>query len=372
MPNPSKPTRPRPPSRSGKSGPSAPRRPGKPSAGRSGGSSRGGRAPQPAFPWQWLAAGIGGLLLVVALFFGARALFAPPAMPTPLLPTATPPGIALTETPTPEADETPPAPPDTAIISPDIPALQTLMHQRINENRRANGLREVAWDETAALAGTQHAREMAQYGYLSHRNLDGYGPDYRYSAAGGMHHVMENVHATQHTAGGAPTSAAEWEQWVRKAQEDLMASDGHRANILAPEHTHVGIGMAYDPATGYFAIAQEFVNQYTTVQPLLRTASLGQEINLTGWLNVGASDPLLNIAYEPQPTPLSVAALQPETYSSPAENYDIPAVRVGADRQFTANFTLDNADQPGLYHIRLWVDTDFGQVQALNLVIQVH
>lgn len=246
------------------------------------------------------------------------------------------------------------------------------MHRRINEDRRANGLNEVAWDETAALAGTQHAREMAQYGYLSHRNLDGLGPDYRYSAAGGMHYVMENVHATWHSPGGAPTSAAEWEQWVREAQASLMASDGHRANILAPEHTHVGIGIAYDPDTGHFTIAQKFVNQYVTVQPLLRTATLGQAINLTGWLNVGASNPVLNIAYEPQPDPLSLDALQPETYISPAETYDIPAVQVTEDRQFTANFTLDNEGQPGLYHIRLWVDTEFGQIQAMNLVIQVY
>ena len=363
MKNTPKPTRPRPPSRPGKSGP-APRRPGAPGR---------GRQPQAAFPWLWIAIGVGGLLLVAALFFGGRALLSPKVTPTPFLPTATPPVVAPTETPTPETEATPtPAPPDATAVPPNIPALQRLMLQRINENRRANGLREVAWDETAALAGTQHAREMAQYSYISHRNLDGYGPDYRYSAAGGNHFAMENVHTTRHTAGGGPTSDAEWERWVREAQESLMSSDGHRANILAPEHTHVGIGMAYDPGTGYFAISQQFVNQYVTIQPLLRTASLGQQINLTGWLNVGASNPILNIAYEPLPASLSLDALQPETYISPAENFATPTVRVTDERQFTASFTLDNAGQPGLYHIRLWVDTEFGQVQAMNLIIQVY
>ena len=362
----SKPTRPRPPSRPGKSGP-APRRPGVP--------VRRGRRAQTEFPWQWLAIGVGGLLLVTALFFGGRALFGPQATPTPFLPTATPPIVAPTETPTPEtADVTPepPTPDTTAFVPPDIPALQRLMHQQINENRRVNGLREVAWDDTAALAGTQHAREMAQYGYISHRNLDGYGPDYRYSMAGGMHYAMENVHARWHSPGGGPTSAADWEQWVREAQESLMESEGHRANILAPEHTHVGIGIAYDSGTGYFTIVQQFVNQYVTIQPLLRTASLGQQINLVGWLNVGASNPVLDIAYEPTPTALSLDTLRAERYTSPAERYDNPSVQVADNRQFTASFTLDNAGQPGLYHIRLWVDTEFGQVQATNLVIQVH
>lgn len=367
MKNPSRPTRPRPPARSAKRT-SVPRRPVPPGR---------GRKPTVSFPWQWIAIGVGGLLLVVVLIFGGRALFAP--KPTPTLPpaTATPPAAQPTETPMVSADvitptaTLPPTPDVSVFVPPDIPALQRLMHQLVNENRRANGLSEVAWDETTALAGMQHAKEMAKYGYISHRNLDGYGPDYRYSMAGGLHYAMENVHATWHSPGGAPQSAAEWEQWVRDAQKSLMESEGHRANILAPEHTHIGIGIAYEPTTGYFAIAQEFVNQYVTVQPLLRSATLGQQINMTGWLNTGVSKPLLNIAYEPLPTPLSLDALKPETYSSPAENYDIPAVTVTDDGQFTASFTLNNQDQPGLYHILLWVETKFGQVQAMDIVIQV-
>lgn len=376
MKNPPKPTRPRPPARAGKGSPSAPRRPGKPSAGRSGKPTRGGRTPQPAFPWQWIAAGVGGVLLVVALIFGGRALFAPKPTPTPPLPTATPPSMVTpTATPVPADEPTPPPSPaptvdTTAFAPPDIPTLQRLMHQLINENRRANGLSEVAWDETAALAGTQHAKEMARYGYISHRNLDGYGPDHRYSTAGGLHYVMENVHATWHSPGGAPQSAAEWEQWVREAQQSLMESEGHRANILAPEHTHVGIGIAYESTNGYFAIAQEFVNQYVTAQPLLRSATLGQQITLAGWLNTGASNPVLNLAYEPSPTALTLDALKPDTYISPAETYDVPAVQVEG-QQFTASFTLNHQDQPGLYHLRLWVETKFGQVQAMNVVIQV-
>jgi uncharacterized protein YkwD len=375
MKNSSKPTRPRPPTRSGKGGSTAHRRLGKPSASRSSKNPRGGRASQPAFPWQWLAIGAGGLLIVVILIFGGRALFASKPTPTPPIPTATPPSVMTPTVTSIPVDEPTPSPSPTAdttaFAPPDIPALQRLMHQLVNENRRANGLSEVAWDETAALAGTQHAKEMAQYGYISHRNLDGYGPDYRYSMAGGLHYVMENVHATWHSPGGAPQSSAEWEQWVREAQQALMESEGHRANILTPEHTHVGIGIAYEPTTGYFAIAQEFVNQYVTVQPLLHSASLGQFITLSGWLGAGVSDPLLNIAYEPQPAPLSLNALKPETYTSLAENYDIPAITVTDEGQFSATFVLNNQDQPGLYHIRLWAETKFGQVQVMNLITQV-
>jgi hypothetical protein len=189
--------------------------------------------------------------------------------------------------------------------------------------------------------------------------------------AGGAHYAMENVHTKWHSPGGAPQSAEEWEQWVRDAQQSLMESEGHRANILAPEHTHVGIGIAYEPTKGYFAIAQEFVNQYVTVQPLLRRATRGDSITLSGWLGAGVSAPLLNIAYEAQPAPLSLDALKAETYTSPAETYDIPEVAVTEEGQFTATFTLNNQDQPGLYHIRLWAETKFGQVQVMDTVIQV-
>ncbi len=355
----------RPPSRPGKSS-TVPRRPGMPTR---------GRKSQTVSSWQWIAIGFGGLLLTVALLFGARALFAPKPTPTPFLPTATPPGPVPTETPLSGDIASTPSPTPTVdaaeFVAPDIPALQRVMLEMINADRRAEGLREVVWDETAALAGTQHAKEMAQYGFISHRNLDGYGPEYRYSMAGGLHYSVENVYAKWHSPGGGPRSATEWEQWVREAQESLMGSEGHRANILAPEHTHVGVGLSYNSGTGYFAIAQEFVNQYVTVQPLLRTVALGQQVDLTGWLNVSASDPQLNIAYEPLPTSLSLQALKPETYLSLAQNYDTPSVRIAEDGKFTASFRLNNADQPGLYHIRLWVNTEFGQVQALNLVIRV-
>ena len=364
------------PSRTGKGRVSPPSRSGKKGSGRRVPVPRSGHGATSSFPWLPVGIGTGGLLLIVALVLGGHALLAPKPTPIPQ-PTATPPATSTaTATPTPDDAPTatvlPSATPEAVpAVLPDIPALQRLMHRLINEDRRANGLAEVSWDETAALAGLQHAKEMAKYGYVSHRNLDGYGPDYRYSMAGGLYYVMENVHATWSAPGGGPKSSAEWEQWTREAQTSLMASEGHRANILKPEHTHVGIGIAYEPTTGYFAVTQEFVNQYITVQPLLRSVALGQSLTLSGWLGAGASNPLLNIAYEPLPAPLSLAALKPETYSSPAENYDIPAVEITDAGQLTASFTLNYQDQPGLYHIRLWVETQFGQVQAMDTVIQV-
>jgi len=42
--------------------------------------------------------------------------------------------------------------------------------------------------------GQRHSDEMAQFGYMSHWNMDGYGPEYRYSRAGGVDKAQENVY----------------------------------------------------------------------------------------------------------------------------------------------------------------------------------
>lgn len=322
--------------------------------------------------WQWTAIVLGGALLLFALFLVGKAFIEP--SPTPVLPTATM-AIIITPSPTQDVasqDASPSPSPDTSnLIPPDIPELQKVMQELINEDRRKNGLSEVAWDETAAVAGTQHAIEMAQYGYISHYNLDGYGPDYRYSLAGGLHTIQENIHLTKYSMNNTPQSANEWEQLVRKAQESLMGSEGHRNNILSPEHTHVGIGIAHDMDDGYFAITQEFVNQYLTLQPIPHSVSLGETVNLLGWLNSEASDPILNLAYEPLPKARSLDDLQAESYVSPSETYLTPPINVSEDGQLTASFKLNNDDQLGLYHVRIWADTKFGQVQTTNLVIRV-
>lgn len=351
------------PRRSSRGNSSPPRRPGRP-----------GGISTPSFPWRWIAIGGGSLVLLLAIFFGSRALFSSGGAPTPN-PTATPP-MASTVTVTPTLVTTSTVTVSPTIVTeegvpPDITALQRLMHQLINEDRRASGLTEVAWDEKAALAGTQHATEMSQYGYISHLNLDGYGPDYRYSMAGGTHIAMENVKS--HSYGDAPQSAEVWEQWIQAAQESLMSDEAERTNILTPEHTHVGIGIAYDSQTGYLAIVQEFTNQYINIQPLPHSVSLGQSVELVGRINPGVSNPIINLAYEPLPASLRLEDLQPGIYNSPAEIYsrNMP-VNVSDDGQVLATLSLNNDEQPGLYHIQVWADTEFGQVQVINIVLQVN
>jgi uncharacterized protein YkwD len=363
----------RPPSRRPSSAPS--RRPARVPPRRTGAGR--GRPTSALLPWQKIALVAGGILaLAVLVFFAVRALTGKES-PTPTVAATSP----ITGTAPPQTSPTPtralpttgtPSPPSLGPVSPDIPSLQQLMLTLINEERRANGLVELAWDVTAASAGLAHAQDMAQLEYLSHWNTEGYGPQHRYAGASGLDAVRENVYMYEHSPGGAPTTPDEWVDLIRQAHQSLMASPGHRDNILAPEHTHVGIGIAYDADTGRLRIAQEFVDRYVTLQPLPRRASLGDGVAISGRIGSDGSDPLLNLAYEPFPEPMGLAELNATgTYSSGVEIYQSLPLAVEADGRFRQQVMLDHEGQFGLYHIRIWVDVDGASVLANDVIVEI-
>jgi uncharacterized protein YkwD len=299
---------------------------------------------------------------------------------TPLAQETAPATVAVTQTPTealtvePAASATIEAAPaiSAAYLPPDIPHLQDLMFQLINETRRDSGLRPMAWDVVATTSGQFHAEEMVEFGFLSHWDLEGFGPDFRYVQQGGLDAVSENVYALDHSPGGEPTTPADWEAFIRQAHDSLMSSQGHRENILRPWHTHVGIGLAYDPATGRLRVAQEFLDRYVTLAALPTQASLGEVVTLQGRLLNNAHTPLLNLAYEPFPQPLSLAELSAlETFQSPAETYEVINITPDAEGNFSVSVPLNHERQPGLYHLRLWVNVgdESGPVLVANPIM---
>jgi hypothetical protein len=99
-----------------------------------------------------------------------------------------------------------------------------------NRERAAKGLTPLRWDESLATAARQHAQLLAQRNVLSHQ-LPGEPPlEDRARQAGARYSVIaENV------ADGATPEAIHI-GWMRSAP--------HRANLLAPELTSVGIAVA--------------------------------------------------------------------------------------------------------------------------------
>jgi hypothetical protein len=247
------------------------------------------------------------------------------------------------------------------------------MFSLINQDRQSKGLSILRWDDIASTAGLNHAREMTTFQYMSHWNLDGYGPDYRYTQARGVNISRENVYSYVHSPGGGPKSAQDWETIIQSAQKAFMESPGHRENILDAAHTHVGIGIAYDPIAGRLSIAQEFVDRYLIIQPMPVTAMLNQNVEVDGKLAEGLSNPVINLAYESLPASKSVDELnQTSTYSSPAQIYQVVPLNVDANGNFSSTISINNQNQPGLYHIYIGADDQYGMGRLiLDFVIKV-
>ncbi|MBK3579847.1 TerD family protein, partial [Streptomyces sp. MBT65] len=100
-----------------------------------------------------------------------------------------------------------------------------------NAERARAGLRALAVDPSLAAAAQAHSTDMVARAFYSHTSPDGSQPWDRAAAAGSRRRTIgENI------ACGQRSPAQVVEGW--------MNSPGHRANILKPAFTHIGIGFA--------------------------------------------------------------------------------------------------------------------------------
>ncbi|WP_043665757.1 CAP domain-containing protein [Streptomyces xylophagus] len=100
-----------------------------------------------------------------------------------------------------------------------------------NAERARAGLPPLAVDPLLAAAAQAHSTDMVARAFYSHTSPDGSQPWDRAAAAGSRRRTIgENIACGQR-------SAAE-------VVEGWMNSPGHRANILKPDFTHIGIGFA--------------------------------------------------------------------------------------------------------------------------------
>jgi serine protease len=127
-----------------------------------------------------------------------------------------------------------PAPPQPSPKPPPQPAppaadrLPEQVLERFNRERVQRGLNAVAIEGRLTSAAGGHAAEMAARGVMSHTGADGSNPGQRISRAGYPWRRWGEI-----VAMGQPTPEAVVTAW--------MNSSGHRAIILTPELTEVGI-----------------------------------------------------------------------------------------------------------------------------------
>ncbi len=163
----------------------------------------------------------------------------------------------------------------------------------INADRHAAGVAPVRLDSLATIAAQGHASAMAAGGFFSHYGQLGQAPYERLARAGLTGHVRENVYRWQ-MRGLVPVGTADpWLAFdVNDAHGSLMASPGHRETILDPHRTHVGLGIASDPANGAVYVVEDFMARYVQIDPP-RLAWPGSKTPLTGRVIDPSLRPLL-------------------------------------------------------------------------------
>lgn len=101
----------------------------------------------------------------------------------------------------------------------------------INEERVEQGVSPLQFNSLLNEASSAHSREMIENNYFAHGSYDGTSywqrlQDFSYQSST----TAENIAMT------VPFD-------VQKAHENLMASPGHRTNILNPDYNEIGIGI---------------------------------------------------------------------------------------------------------------------------------
>ncbi|GAB6152813.1 CAP domain-containing protein [Desulfosporosinus burensis] len=157
--------------------------------------------------------------------------------------------VTATPTPVPVPVTTTTAPAPTLPVIPpviELTADEQLMVDMINQERLAAGLNPVIADLRLTAVGRAKANDLKVNNYFSHTS-----PTY-----GSPWAMMQQVGITIRWAGENISG----NKSVSGSMASLMQSPGHRANILDPRFTHVGVGIAYGTAYGNLYV-QEFLQQ---------------------------------------------------------------------------------------------------------------
>lgn len=246
-------------------------------------------------------------------------------------------------------------------------AVRERLVEMINADRAAAGLAPVEYSEELSRAADAHCREMLASGFTSHWNRDGWKPYLRYAAAGIRDNTSENIHSMW------TTDFREDKLWdyVAEGHRGFMAEkppdDGHRRSVLGEQHTHVGIGIAYDDHG--LRMIELFGGRYAQLEALPLKARLKDRLFIKGRLR-RASDRLLGISvfYEPLPQSLSRVQLQGTySYALPTEErMERPRLEMGryvdgttgsvqvSGRDFAVPLRFWK-ERPGAYTIAVWV-----------------
>ena len=242
--------------------------------------------------------------------------------------------------------------------------------EMVNEERAVAKVKAVAFDDLATRVATKHALAMATDDFVSHWGRDGLKPYHRYSFAGGTHATQENISAADNTWSMKVADLKQDTAYLHvRLYQEQPPNDGHRKTILAPQHTHVGFGLAVDHLR--LRMVELFVAKYVEVEPMKRNAKPGDTVSFSA--RVTSSEYALNyveVYFEPAPvTPELTWLREPRSYSLPDESKvllpKLPPpityadtttgiVDVYPDGRFRVPIKLFK-EAPGIYTIAVWL-----------------
>jgi uncharacterized protein YkwD len=186
----------------------------------------------------------------------------------------------------------------------------------INKDRSAYGLQNVTL--SAEPSAQQHADSMLQYNYLSHWDTYGMKPYMRYTLLGGTGAMQENVayrksgvracigNLCSNYGNINITSAIANLEYNMTNNDSACCNNGHRDNILNPEHNQVSIGVAFNSTNIY--LVEDFINNYVTWLNSTPSFSNG-EVYLKGVAMQGYGLSSVEVTYDQPAANMTVSQL---------------------------------------------------------------
>jgi uncharacterized protein YkwD len=262
-------------------------------------------------------------------------------------------------------------------------ALQYYVLSLINTDRNQNGLPNVTLSNITS--GQQHAQNLLEYHYMGHWDIYGMKPYMRYTLLNGTGAVSENVaHQFGQICSILCTGDIDTRSALQQMEHSMMYDDaaccenGHRDNILDPNHNQVSIGIATDGSNIY--LVEDFIDNYinwNNGSPEISVAN--DEMYLSGQIQNDYSFSQISISFDPPVTNMSVAKLN-STFSYSYGNqiagvatggaYYTTMTTLNADQysvnnnKFDISFNLQNLirqNGAGEYTILVWLDNESGE-----------
>jgi uncharacterized protein YkwD len=119
--------------------------------------------------------------------------------------------------------------------------VERLVFRLTNEARRKNGLPSLETDADLTVMARKHTDDMLRQEFFSHTGPDGKTLKDRLFDAPAVFKTVSR--AGENIYGGSGQDFSDAKTMARVMVDGWMTSPGHRANILNPAYTHLGVGV---------------------------------------------------------------------------------------------------------------------------------